>query len=611
MKAESIFYSKIRKTCVYEIPFFQRPYVWNDKNWSSLIESINKTPNNMMPYLGSFIVKEVKGKNNHYLLIDGQQRFTTLAILVQALIDSFYGTDVYKDKVTSQYIYNLLSLVYNVKQDFRNGEFVTVKSDKYIPSKNDKAYFDKIVNKSLSKPVDIDLIKDINHPIIKAYLYFFDIFSKMETQEKANFSSKILSECDSLIEVVLDSFDDEQEIFDMVNSKGKKLTSADIIKNYLFQTFKNLAEPHKYKLDEVYKLYDDCWEAVFYGGGNDPKRYEFWSNEIVLGKTYRDNIELFLKDYATIKGIYVSNNNSTLSGMADLYKSYIDTLDYDGIKELVLEIKDYANIYYEYRSNYSKTVLFNRKDNSLIMMLITDKLDTNTFSAYILELLKTNPSNLKDKLFELERFVIFRLLCHADKKNYNRVCMELLKYHKEGKNTAAYLNEYNNSQSLSISDVFTNSRNLKNNEATLILFLTELLTITDLDDNAAGLSYEYSLEHIMPKKWETNWKSSLVYDSSLKQVNGNSVLIDSARKSMIQSLGNLTLITSKFNSSLKNKGFSLKVEGTKNDGYRANCKLNISKYIINTYDSSKDWTGINIYEREKEIIKILNDYYKF
>lgn len=70
-----------------EVPFFQRPYVWDEENWESLINSISKSSPKTMPFIGSFILQE-KSKGS-YWVIDGQQRITTLTLLIKALLD-FY-----------------------------------------------------------------------------------------------------------------------------------------------------------------------------------------------------------------------------------------------------------------------------------------------------------------------------------------------------------------------------------------------------------------------------------------------------------------------------------------------------------------------------------------
>lgn len=74
---------------ILEIPFFQRSYVWNEENWKELLEDLFNTKGSH--FLGSIILKrEIKrvGEANKAIVIDGQQRLTTLSILIKAIYDS-------------------------------------------------------------------------------------------------------------------------------------------------------------------------------------------------------------------------------------------------------------------------------------------------------------------------------------------------------------------------------------------------------------------------------------------------------------------------------------------------------------------------------------------
>lgn len=87
MKAFGDSFSVIRNNFKYEIPFFQRRYVWDEDNWKDLLESLSD-PNNC-PFLGSIILKKNKTNDNrtYWTVIDGQQRLTTLSILMRACYD--------------------------------------------------------------------------------------------------------------------------------------------------------------------------------------------------------------------------------------------------------------------------------------------------------------------------------------------------------------------------------------------------------------------------------------------------------------------------------------------------------------------------------------------
>jgi len=111
---------------ILEVPFFQRPYVWDEENWQTLISSIKNANGNSMPFIGSVILQE-KSDNLNWV-IDGQQRLTTLSLLIKALLD-FYKT--LSPKVRSLFE----GIIYNT--EVANIDSV-INEPRIIPSYSDK-----------------------------------------------------------------------------------------------------------------------------------------------------------------------------------------------------------------------------------------------------------------------------------------------------------------------------------------------------------------------------------------------------------------------------------------------------------------------------------------
>lgn len=72
-----------------EVPFFQRPYVWDEGNWQALLDNIEKSFDGRMPFIGSFIFQKPAKDDKRLLVIDGQQRLTTLSVLIKAFLDIY------------------------------------------------------------------------------------------------------------------------------------------------------------------------------------------------------------------------------------------------------------------------------------------------------------------------------------------------------------------------------------------------------------------------------------------------------------------------------------------------------------------------------------------
>ena len=98
-----------------------------------------------------------------------------------------------------------------------------------------------------------------------------------------------------LVIIDLSEKEDEQAIFDTINSAGVRLSSADIIKNALFQKALDLFD----SVGDVETLYKDNWENVF---SLDEDAINFWDTPRATGRLMRDNIEILLHSISVIKG---------------------------------------------------------------------------------------------------------------------------------------------------------------------------------------------------------------------------------------------------------------------------------------------------------------------
>ncbi len=124
-----------------KIPFFQRGYVWNRNNWNDLLEDLLDTKKNA--FLGSLILKQqtvVSGEPKEVLVIDGQQRLTTLSIMLRALYDSFTSEQ-------QQTCFNLLyPMLFYKKSPLDRQDYV-----KIAHSRVDAEHFERVIREQLSE----------------------------------------------------------------------------------------------------------------------------------------------------------------------------------------------------------------------------------------------------------------------------------------------------------------------------------------------------------------------------------------------------------------------------------------------------------------------------
>ena len=129
---------------------------------------------------------------------------------------------------------------------------------------------------------------------------------------------------------------------------------------------------------------------------------------------------------------------------------------------------------------------------------------------------------------------------------------------------------------------------------TLLLFWMELYERSALNVDVKSLKYEYTLEHIMPKKWMQNWQDVTAYD-----IEGNVIEdpdeIERIRSHAIYEIGNMTLLNSKLNTSISNSAFFDKVNGKHGrKGIKNLADLRLTREVI---ENNSEWNEIKIYSR--------------
>lgn len=208
----------IEGTKQYIIPMFQRTYSWVDKQWNQLWEDVIDLIDdnqNQSHFIGS-IVSIPMNANTHgvqqFLVIDGQQRLTTLLVLLAAT----------RDVAKKQGNINLADEIHNTLliNSYKSGEEVY----KFLPTQVDKEFFKKIINNDTLTGLE-------DSRIIKAYQFFFNKLEKMD--DISILKSKITANL-SIVSIVLSPDDNPYLVFESLNAKGQPLTQADLIRNYLF-----------------------------------------------------------------------------------------------------------------------------------------------------------------------------------------------------------------------------------------------------------------------------------------------------------------------------------------------------------------------------------------
>jgi len=562
-------HSFFQGTNQYQIPFFQRSYVWKKDNWEELWDNIldekqaHTAGEDSEHFIGTIIIKQKLSETlgiNPFDLIDGQQRLTTICILLKAIQDSLQN-DANKNFISSLLIF----VDANGKQHIRLSH-----------SKIDTKYFTEILlSKDANKGLTFDDYKDdiaekLNN-IQKCYVYFKSKTKNLDQTELMAITNIVLQKL-PVIHMALSKEDDVQQIFDTINSLGIKLTTGELLKNYLFASKK--VEPY----------YNPYWETVFEEDEDDVK---FWNDNKTAGRIPRTVIELFLHSFLTIK----TEKLSKLESLFKEYKAYLkDATDGDKIA-FAKELKEYAEIYRNFPSDINlKEFAF--VDYEKRFFYLIDKLDINTVMPLVLYIYK-NISDINERrniIETLESYLVRRTACRLTTKNYNNLFVSIMGEMKKNKvkTQAAFkqiLLGYKDDTNVMPTDTqfetaFSSSHIINKYAEGILFCITLYLNSHKYMDNNMLNNDNLSLEHIMPKKWRNHWNNPKVID-------------EATRDHKLLTLGNLTVVKGQLNSSMRDAAWDKKQKSLQQ----------YSTFKITTdYTNTTTWDETNITNRASDLL---------
>lgn len=541
----------------YVVPFFQRAYVWNNDNWDILWEHINRIADKTLDncknehFIGTLITKQrlsnVIGENK-LDLIDGQQRLTTFSLLIKAIAT----------KASGQGLYSKLKEKTNELVVFENSK--GIKFIRVEHSQNDKEYF-----KAIMLDQNLSLLINQEHKILKCYRYFLVKLENHTDEQLDNLKTIILCNI-PVISMLLAAGDDEQEIFDTINSLGVRLTTGELLKNFIFT-------------DGVIKAkYDILWKPVF---EDDEEQILFWNKPKTSGRIIRTNIEVLLYCYLIIQ----KKTAVELEKLFGEYKNWLQGKTSEEKISFLEELNEYAAIYFNFPEGTELNEIDFSQEEERFFHII-ENLEITT--VYPLILYIYNQVSDKDTRLQLlkilESYLVRRNVCRLTTKNYNNLFIQIIGKLIDLKSVtvenlkAVLLGFTEDTNKFPSDQEFTTAFSdeaISNANAREILFCISLYLIYNPKNDIKKLSSSsYSTEHMLPQKWETNWSKKGMDEATKIQ-----------RNKKLKTLGNLTLVTKSLNSSMKNASWDKK-------------KIELKKFsllkITTDYLDNAEWDEIKI-----------------
>ena len=250
------------------IPLYQRNYDWEIKHCRQLFADLVKLHEEKRKshFFGSIVSARVNDYDEDCLIIDGQQRITTISILLIALVNAAKAGDVIcNDPRKIDMIYE----TYLVAKYLENDRKVKLK-----PIKNDMQSFDALIE---GKPEKFNA----NSNVTVNYNFFYDLLKHcgLSLEDILDAIKRLI-----VIDIRLASDDDPQLIFESLNSTGLGLSEADKIRNYLLMSMEEEQQEH---------CYDEYWSKIEEYTANAPTMF------------VRDYLTLYTKTICNIDNCFI------------------------------------------------------------------------------------------------------------------------------------------------------------------------------------------------------------------------------------------------------------------------------------------------------------------
>lgn len=551
-----------RSTYLYIIPLYQRKYAWQQKHCSRLFEDLKKIhqQNIYSHFFGSIVSTRASETEDDWLIIDGQQRITTLSLLILAGINAVLNGDMQKgeediDEIRKTYLYSVRRRV--------------DRNIKLKPIEGDMEAYDALFNNNPD-----DFVK--NSGITSNYLLFYQMIkaSDMSFTDMIDAIDRLI-----IIDIRLDSKDNPQLIFESLNSCGKDLEEADKVRNYLLMSLSASDQEAYYR--------------------------SYWSK---IEKLTDGEPTMFIRDYLTIKKGIISN----------IEELYFDFKSYDEgnlieRKSLLEDMLKYARFYRQI--NYGTTG--NAKNDRKLKQIAN--LGTAVHMPFLLSFFDYAAQNALDDdeiyavLDVLENYWARRIICNypanALQKMFASLHTEIVKiYSRHQKRGQELTLPYSNvlkyvllkkqgtssfPTDIEVKEAFP-TRQVYRMPSNYRYFLFERMenenspeaNDTIVDKMKSG---EFTIEHIMPQSLTPQWKQDL----------GDNW--ENIHETYLHTFANLTLTG--FNISYSNHSFQEKKEGyidrkgNKVDGFN-NSAFRLSNYL----KQCDKWTLDEITGRQKFLL---------
>lgn len=526
------------------IPVYQRFYSWDIEQckrlWNDIVDM--QKMGKVGHFVGSIVniaEEAMPTGGQKYMIIDGQQRMTTLTLLLLALRD--YAIKNPSDtSINARRIDNML-----LKNEYEEGD----ERYKLLLTQTDRDILISLVE-------EMPIREDTKSRLIENYNFFEGKIVNREIQPAEVYESigKL-----QIVNITLDrAIDDAQAIFESLNSTGKELSESDLIRNYILMDL----EP----TEQTY-VYEHLWRPM---------------EKLFVYETQQTVMDAFFRNYLTMKLSRIPK----LVRIYEEFKLYHLNCEFKTIRDLCQDLLDYAKYY--------TNIIFARNSDTELKKLYKDIVDLKMEVSYPF-LLKIHRDceegiitsyEMKEILKLCISYVIRRSICEIPTNSLNKTFATMKNYIRPDdyvNSVKAFFltqdsyKEFPDNDKFEIAFVSRDIYNMRNRNYILS-------RLENFENKAPIIIENYTIEHIMPqnKNLSLEWQAEL--GDNWQEV----------QKKYLHTIGNLTLTA--YNSEMSDRCFLEKMDMP--GGFKESA-LRLNKYVV----LQNEWTEKNIKERANELVK--------
>ncbi|WP_433802959.1 DUF262 domain-containing protein [Actinomycetospora sp. CA-084318] len=574
---------------IYEIPTFQRPYVWTEENqWQPLWDDVTRVAEAVeqaddegvrrLPahFLGAVVVKQapaLPGDLQRYAVIDGQQRLTTLQVLLDAaaVVIAKHGHDADAESIEE--------LILNKARRFAG----TPERFKLRPSRVDRAAFEAAMDDDVQPGEELR-----RSQIVGAHDFFLTAIEEWASEStdpasRLSALTHVLRSKLGVVSILLAENDDEQLIFETLNDRGTPLLGADLIKNHVFGAGERLQADVDRWNEEYWRDLDDGW----------------WRERVSQGRLYRSRIDLFVQYWLTMR----TRQEIYAEEIAREFREYASEhfTDLARAEALLREFRRDADTFREFAQMDTDS------PRGRFYSVVVENLELGATTPLLLWLISRNrsvPTEQIDRaLGAVESWAVRRTLLRRVMKDVNKMVVALLDAvesagpERAGDETVAFLSRQSSDARVwptdrEVLDELPTIRaygNINQRRLRLVLGAIERYWRTAWHGDVS-LPDRLDIEHVMPRRWRNHWAQDVASDPERA----------SRRDRLVDTIGNLTLVTRRLNASLSDRAW----QGTESRPGKHDLLERFNLFVLNKKlldGHAEEWTDDDIVGRSLEL----------